>query len=122
MQATRQQMKNTDRLKKRSDFLHAQGSGRKWVSKSLVLQICARGDGDAPRIGFTVSKKTAKSAVLRNRIRRRLRAAAADIMARHAAPGADYVLVGRADTATRSYDQIKKDLLWCLEKLGLKKP
>ena len=117
MKASKEQIKSLGRLQKRSDFLRVQGTGTKWVSKSLILQA-----GDNPdatvRFGLTVSKKISTSAVVRNRIKRRLRAAARDVLPATARPGADFVLIGRTDTATRSYDDIKKDLAWCVRKMG----
>ena len=54
------------------------------------------------RVGFTASRKVG-IAVERNRARRRLRAAVHEIMALHAAPGRDYVVIARAGTAKRSF-------------------
>lgn len=119
MKATRDQIKTIDRLKRRSDFLAVQGSGRKWVSQSLVLQVRENGL-DICRFGLTVSKKTDKSAVIRNRIRRRLRAASRDILPLYAKPGHDYVLVGRAVARDKTYDALKNDLLWCLKRMQLR--
>lgn len=118
MQATKEQMKCLDRLKKRSDFLRVQGSGQKWVSKSLVLHILPNPDHESVRCGFTATKRLSKRAVDRNRMKRRLRAAAADVMALQAKKGVDYVLVARAETPARSYDEIKRDLRWCLQRTG----
>jgi ribonuclease P protein component len=83
-----------ERLKKRRDF-RAAAKGRKTARRAFVLEARSRGDAGPPRVGLTVSKRVAKSAVERNRIRRRLKEAA-----RRAAPedmrrGHDYVLVGR---------------------------
>lgn len=120
MKATKNQIKMIDRLKRRSDFLRAQGSGRKWVSQTIVLQIVENGL-DIARYGLTVSKKTDKSAVIRNRIRRRLRAAALDVLPLHARPGLDYVLVGRPLGATKDYAEVLKDLNWCLKRMEVLK-
>ena len=76
---------------------------------------------DGVRFGLTVSKRISKSAVIRNRVRRRLRAAARDILPHHAMTGFDIVLIGRTETALRPYPQLKEDLRWCLEKLGIAK-
>ena len=116
MKATRVQIQMIDRLKGRSDFLRAQGSGRKWVSGTIVLQVAENGL-DIARYGLTVSKKTDKSAVVRNRIRRRLRAAALEILPLEVKPGLDYVLVGRPAGATKDYAEIIKDLRWCLKRM-----
>lgn len=118
MRASKKQVKSLGRLTGRPDFLRVQAQGRKWVSKSLILQTCPNDSGQK-RFGLTVSKKVSKSAVARNRIRRRLRAAACDILPARGKEGMDYILVGRADTALRSYKDICGDLTWCLKKLGL---
>ncbi len=86
MKASKAQIEMIDRLKRRSDFLRVQGSGKKWVSTTLVLQIAENGL-EKPRYGLTVSKKTDKSAVIRNRIRRRLRSAVLETLTDRAKPG-----------------------------------
>ncbi len=105
-------------LTARSDFLAVQSKGRKWISHGLILQI-RKNDLDIIRIGYTVSKKIDKSAVKRNRIKRRLRSIMAEIIQKHAKSGYDYILVGRKLTRTRSYETLKKDLKWCLKKTEL---
>lgn len=103
-------------MKKRAEFLRLQTAGAKWISKSVIVQ-CAPNNQQGVRVGFTVTKKTCPLAVTRNRIKRRLRAAAADILSIHAADHHDYVLIGRADTTDKEYDAICGDLKWCLKKL-----
>lgn len=120
MRATKEQQKTLTPLKKRADFLKMR-EGSKWVSHGLILQIRENGTG-ATRVGYTVSKKVHKSAVRRNRIKRRLRAAAADILPVFARPGTDYVLIGREQTAVRPYEALCNDLKWCLKKTGFLKP
>lgn len=117
MQASKQQVRQLGRITKRDDFLKINKDGKKWVSQSLVLQALPN-SYDKIRVGFTVTKKTDASAVNRNRMKRRLRAAAADILPQHAAPAHDYVLIARAAAAERPYDTLCKDLKWCLEKMG----
>ena len=66
--------------------------------------------GIAPvRVGFTASRKVG-NAVLRNRAKRRLRAAAAAVLARDGRQGTDYVLIARAGTGGRPYAQLLSDL------------
>ncbi len=109
-----------DRLKKRSDFLCVQKEGKKWVSKSLILQAMGTETGMV-RFGLTVSRRVSKSAVKRNRIKRRLRAVVYDILPFYACDDADYVLIGRQETADRSYADLTNDLKWCLKKLEFEK-
>ena len=70
---------------------------------------------DAVRVGFTVSKKVG-NAVKRNRARRRLRAAAEEVLARFACPGYDFVIIGRAVTVDLPYESLVKDLQTALKR------
>ncbi|MEM6780451.1 MAG: ribonuclease P protein component [Pseudomonadota bacterium] len=108
--------RHLDRLKKRSDFLWAQKNGKKWVSKGLII-IASKNEGLGRRFGVTVTKRLSKKAVDRNRMKRRLRAVAQDIIAQYGQDHTDYVLIGRAETATRVYTDLQNDLKWCLKKL-----
>jgi ribonuclease P protein component len=97
-----------ERLKKRRDFLAA-AKGSKAARRAFVLEAIRRGDEGPPRFGFTVSKRTAKKAVERNRIRRRLREAArlASVDAR---AGHDYVLVGRRHALSEPFSELTATL------------
>jgi ribonuclease P protein component len=107
-------------LKKRTDFLKINRQGKKCVSHGVIIQAMPNDSGDL-RVGYTVTKKTEASSVKRNRIKRRLRAAAAEIMDAHAKTSCDYVLIGRAGTATRPYKTLCEDIKWCLGKIGYAK-
>ena len=117
MKATKEDLKKLERLLKRSDFLLANAKGRKWVSKGMIV-LMTPNDAGKIRFGVTVTKKLEKTSVGRNRMKRRLRAAAADVLPDVGQPGMDYVLIARSETATRLYADLQKDLRWCLEKLG----
>ena len=118
MHATKEAQASLTQITKRSDFLKIQSKGRKWISHGLVVQTAPNEDG-IKRIGYTVTKRVDKSAVKRNRIKRRLRAVAADVLPTGAAGGQDYILVGRPGTAVRPYDLLCEDLRWCLRKMDL---
>src|SRR5688572_26374186 len=115
MKASRKDIKTLGRLQKRPDFLRVQKDGRKWISKGVVLQVCPN-EKQGRRLGLTVTKKTEPLAVGRNRIRRRLRAVAFEVLPMCAADHYDYVLIGRADSATKPYEDLVNDLKWCLKK------
>jgi ribonuclease P protein component len=119
MQASKTQMRKVVRLRKRPEYLRVQGAGRKWVSGSLILQTAPGANPESPAFGITVSKKASPASVRRNRIKRRLRALAYDVLPEGALPGTDYVLVGRAETLNKPYAELRRDLIWCLKKLSL---
>lgn len=112
-----------ERLKTRRQFLRIAAENRKWAAPGLVLQAAPRPASDAcettgPRYGLTVTKRVG-NAVVRNRIRRRLRAAAEDVLPHCAEPSYDYVLIGRAATPNRDFSDLKEDLRIGLGKLGV---
>lgn len=115
------------RLRRRREFLHVARAGRKWAAPGLVLQAIDRrggagadSDGAGPddiRVGFTVTRKVG-GAVVRNRARRRLRAAAEAVMPTHAAGGHDFVVIGRAGTLRRPFPALIGDLETALQRVG----
>jgi ribonuclease P protein component len=118
-------MAAVERLKRRPDFLRVAAGRRKWVAPGLILQALGQDEstssrgGIAPaRIGFTASAKVG-NAVVRNRARRRLRAAAASVMPLHARPAHDYVLIARAGTLQRRFVDLVADLEAGLKRMGL---
>jgi ribonuclease P protein component len=111
------------RLKRRSEFLRVAGGRRKWAAPGLVLQVLKHDPGDdqgggrEPRVGFTASRKVG-NAVARNRARRRLRAAAREVMPNAARAGHDYVIVARGATLARPYRELVGDLEEAMRRLG----
>ena len=61
------------------------------------------------RIGYTVTRKIG-NAVVRNRLKRRLRAAARDVLQRSGIAGADHVLIGRASGLDREFATLCREL------------
>ena len=120
-----------ERLKKRAEFLRVAGTRRKWVTQGLILQGAPRpgikpdteyaGEERLARVGFTVTKKVGK-AVVRNRVRRRLRAVAEQLMSELALPGWDYVVIGRAQTIDRPFEKLIDDLKFALRRVPDAKP
>ncbi|MBL4620234.1 MAG: ribonuclease P protein component [Marinicaulis sp.] len=74
-------------------------------------------NGETARFGLTVTKKLG-GAVTRNRIRRRLRAAAKAVFPNYARPGDDYVLIARAAAYDRNYAALLDDMKRALLRLS----
>ncbi|KTT76713.1 ribonuclease P protein component [Sphingomonas endophytica] len=99
----------------RPDYLAA-NAGRRAPMPGFVLLVNPRDDGDpAMRIGITVTKKVG-NAVVRNRIKRRFRALARDILPDHGWPGADHVLIGREAALTADWATLREHLAKALAK------
>ncbi len=69
------------------------------------------------RLGITVTKKIG-GAVVRNRMKRRFRALARDILPLSGIAGADHVLIGRAAGIERDYASLGVELRKALQKIG----
>jgi ribonuclease P protein component len=108
------------RLKIRADFLRVAAGRRRAVRPGLVLQAAPHPSGttgaDSVRVGFTASRKVG-NAVVRNRAKRRLRAAAAAVLRCAGRPGTDYVLIARAGTGGRPYAELVGDLAAALRQI-----
>jgi len=100
-----------ERLKRRAAFKAVAG-GRRVTRPGFVLQALAVGGESKdrpPRFGITVTRKIG-NAVVRNRIRRRLREAIRAAAPSHARLGTDYVVVGRNAALTLQFERLVTDL------------
>ena len=105
-------MSRLHRLRSTRDFQRLRAEGRSGRSDGIVAQV---GPHDGPtRLGVTVGRRTG-SAVVRNRLRRRLRAA---YLARGPREGFDVVLVGRAPVATAPFTRVEEYVRTCLAEAG----
>jgi ribonuclease P protein component len=120
-------------LKKRSEFQRVRGGGR-WSGPAFLMEgrprpnttattlgqgaivAATRGrrgpdapSGDLPRFGFTITRKLG-GAVIRNRMRRRIKAALAAVAGTCADPRFDYVIVARPAALDRAFADIRSDL------------
>jgi len=113
MTAAPQRNGSLRRLRKRAQFLNA-AKGRRAGRSAFSLQAQAADDAE-PGLGLTVTKKVG-NAPQRNRIKRRLRAAARACEARFQ-PQHDYVLVGRREALTEPFAKVVADLSSAIAKV-----
>jgi ribonuclease P protein component len=100
------------RLKQRKQFLAAAEHGRRFRSSAFYAQVrdAAADEGqNGLRLGLTASRKVG-NAVKRNRIRRRLRAAAEIALASESSRACDVVIVARPETLTAKFETLITDL------------
>ncbi len=110
-------LRKINTIRKRSDFLAAQ-AGRRAGATGFLLVRGALPNGLAEmRIGYTVTKKIG-SAVIRNRIRRRLREIARRALPVSGEAGFDYVVIARPAAATRSFPLLLDDMERALLRLA----
>ncbi len=84
----------------------------------FVLLVRPRDDGSAAmRIGFTITKKIG-NAVVRNRMKRRLRALSRELLPERGVRGADHVLIGRAGGVERDFALLRAELGKALGRVG----
>lgn len=103
-------------VKENSDFRRIYRRGRSAVSGGVVV-YCLKNRKGMSRLGVTVSTKLGH-AVVRNRVRRRLR----ELYRLHKAellPGYDLIVVARVRAVGMPYAKLEKQYLHCLSQLEL---
>ncbi len=109
-------MKETVSLKKNYEFRRLYDKGARAAMPRLVL-YCRKSRGGKNRLGLTVGKKTGK-AVVRNRVRRRLREIYR-LNEQRMIKGVDIVIVARTAAVSASYRELEEDFNKAASKLGL---
>jgi ribonuclease P protein component len=106
-------------ITKRSDFLAA-NRGKRYATPGFVLLVFdRRDDNPAKRLGITITKKVG-NAVVRNRMRRRFRELAAEMLSEMGKVGADHILIGRDGGIERDFGALRTEMAKALSKLAEK--
>ncbi len=98
-----------ERLRKRSDYLRCYRTGRRRHGALAVLYAAPNELGHA-RLGMTVSKKVG-GAVLRVRLKRRIREIYRRWSERSSLPALDLVVHAKPAMASASFDRLRRELL-----------
>ena len=98
-------------LTRRADFLSANRGLR--VARAGFVLLTRKNEGQGVRLGITVTKKIG-NAVVRNRMKRRLRAVAREILPTHAISDTDHVLIGREGGVERDFALLRDELVAAL--------
>ena len=105
-------------LKKNYEFRRLYDKGSSAATAYLVV-YCRKNGGTQNRVGFTVSTKLG-GAVIRNRVRRRLREIYRLSLDR-LCPGLDMVIVARSRCVGAEYAKLEAAYIKACEKLGIMK-
>ena len=96
----------------------AANGGKRAPMPGFVLLVRERDDGDPTmRVGFTVTKKIG-NAVVRNRMKRRFRALARELLPGGGIGGADHVLIGREGGIERPFESLRAELAKALARIA----
>jgi len=99
----------TARLRTRPEFQTLQQHGRRVPSRDLII-LWQEGRTAATRLGVTVSRRVAKQAVRRNRIKRWIREAFRRLPDRDTRRSLDIVVIARSQALTSSFASIQRQL------------
>ena len=100
-----------EKLVHRADFLAANRGLR--VARPGFVLLAAPSRNGATRYGITVTK-TIGGAVVRNRMKRRLRVLLREILPEHGLPATDHVLIGRLGGIERDFALLRQELVAAL--------
>jgi len=111
-----QEAQRLSTITSRAAYLAANG-GLRTTTPGFILLVRDREDSDPTmRVGFTVTKKIG-GAVIRNRMKRRFRALAREIVPAKGFGGADHVMIGRAKGIEREFGLLRTELVQALDRL-----
>lgn len=102
------------------DFRRIFAQGRRFGAGNLTAVVAEPGDPATVRIAFVTSRKVG-NAVLRNRVRRRLRHAAWELVAAGARPH-DVILIARPGAADCDYATLRAQIRSVLTRAGIITP
>ena len=109
-------LKRTDSLKRKKEFRYTYRVGRS-VPGSYTVLIYARNRSRMTRVGFSVSKKIG-NAIVRNRVKRRLREAVTPLLPGIRA-GFNLIFIAHASLTEAPFSSIGAQMLGQIRKAGL---
>jgi len=110
-------LSDKNRLRKNSDFKRAYQYGDLFFSQYFVLHSIKRDDQKSTRLGIVPSRKI-KKAVLRNKIKRRIREIFRQYI-KNIKQGYDLVLNTRSEAVDANFEDLKKDFEYLIKKSQL---
>ena len=112
---TRYSMNKLETLKSSKDFQRAK-SGLFFRSKSFLLQAYEDKSCNMVKIGYTVSKQNG-NAVVRNKIKRRLRVIAKNIIGEYGIKNWNYVIIGKKNSLIEDFKNLEFEMNTAIKKI-----
>ncbi|MDX2074002.1 MAG: ribonuclease P protein component [Alphaproteobacteria bacterium] len=105
-------------IKGRANFVRMNTHASRFVVSNFILQMIEVPDmpEGQVRIGYTVTKKLG-NAVVRNRIKRRLREAARKTIPTHAKTGRSYVFIARHKALSCDFAELVRDMEFAFSRI-----
>lgn len=107
-------------LKKQNDFSRVFKTGEVFGNKTFVMYYLKNGS-EANRLGIVVSKKVSKKAVVRNKIKRRIKEAYR-LNEDSFAMGFDIIIIAKGSCEEEKYNHMEKSLKHLFYKKNLMRP
>ncbi len=98
------------RIRRSADFKRVREKGEAYRGKHLILGVLRDPDGGAFRVGFITTRRLG-NAVVRNRVRRRLRTIVREVGER-IRPALLLVTVAKPRAAEAEYDVLRREWKW----------
>ncbi|MFP1602799.1 ribonuclease P protein component [Microbacterium sp. 2216-1] len=103
-----------NRLTRGADYRQAVRRGTRCGGPRLIISVLVSTDARPPRFGFIISKQVG-TAVVRNTVRRRLKAVCAEFVDM-VPEGTDVVIRALPASATAEFSSLRADVARCLNK------
>lgn len=105
------------RVTAEKDYAKLFSKGRPFHGRGIGMKAM-HSKFDVPRVGFVVSTKVAKKAVVRNQVKRRMREIARKLIGRMQS-GVDIVFMAKQESVTMSFADIERVMTELLLKSGI---
>ncbi|MBU0606984.1 MAG: ribonuclease P protein component [Armatimonadetes bacterium] len=110
----------TEALSRQADFDRIYREGKRQRGRRVTAIVLQRPEATGVRVAYVVSRKVARQAVRRNRVRRRLREALRSLVTEHGLVGQpDVILITAPQAVDASYWDLRAELRDLLGRAGL---
>jgi ribonuclease P protein component len=103
-------------IKKRAVFEAARAKGTAVSTAGFIVQALEIHEQSGFTVGYTVSKRVG-NAVVRNRVKRRLRALVQKLLPERAKGGVAYVFIGKKAAFDRPFERLEADFKYAFHQL-----